>query len=199
MCPKRERKALSDIRDSRRAAIAHAACVEFGTHGYERANIDAIAKRAGIGKSTIYEYYPSKEALLGAVGEWAFETAAERIHKVLAPDVDFRSMAHQYIEVMRDIIRHTGAGMVMLHSDGRAFAIIRAYANRFRDFIVSNLESAVVRAQQRGEIARDIDAHAAASLVAVLSGPILPVDDTDWERNIALTEDVLFRGLDPRT
>lgn len=198
MCPKRERKTLSDIRDNRRAAIAHAACVEFGTHGYERANIADIAKRAGIGKSTIYEYYPSKEALLGAVGEWAFETAAERIREVLASDANFCSMVHQYLDVMRDIIRHTGAGMVMLHSDGRAFAVIRTYANRFRDFIVSSLEVAVIRAQECGEIACDIDAHAAVSLVAVLSGPILSVDDADWERNIALMEEVLFRGLMPR-
>lgn len=189
---------MSSISESRRAAIAHAACIEFGTHGYERASVAAIAKRAGIGKSTIYEYYPSKEALIGAVGEWAFENATERIHAALASDTDFRSMVHQYFEIMHDIIRHTNAGMVMLHSDGHAFEVIRTYANRFRDFIISNLEAAAVQAQTRGEIDRGIDPHAAASLVAVVSSPMLTADDADWDLYIARIEDALFRGLDPR-
>ena len=45
----------NDIRGRRRQAILTAAAEEFWQSGFEHARMDAIAARAGIGKSTIYE------------------------------------------------------------------------------------------------------------------------------------------------
>lgn len=47
-----------------RQAILAAALATTGELGYERTSIEAIARRAGSGKQTIYRWWPSKAAVL---------------------------------------------------------------------------------------------------------------------------------------
>jgi AcrR family transcriptional regulator len=49
-----------------RARIVHAATLVFAEHGYERARIEDIAKRAGVAYPTIYKVFGNKPALLTA-------------------------------------------------------------------------------------------------------------------------------------
>jgi AcrR family transcriptional regulator len=46
-----------------------AAAEAFARDGWERANVNAIAKRAGVNIGSLYQYFPSKEALVVAVIE----------------------------------------------------------------------------------------------------------------------------------
>lgn len=43
----------------------------FMSQGYEGANVDAIAKAAGVSKATLYSYFPDKRALFAAVAQAA--------------------------------------------------------------------------------------------------------------------------------
>lgn len=56
---------------ARRLAILEAAKAVFFDDGYQLASMDRIAERAGATKRTVYAYFPSKEALFGAVVEKA--------------------------------------------------------------------------------------------------------------------------------
>jgi AcrR family transcriptional regulator len=56
-------------------AGAHAV---FMAHGYEGANVDAIAKAAGVSKATLYSYYPDKRSLFAAVAQAACEEQTRR-------------------------------------------------------------------------------------------------------------------------
>lgn len=47
----------------KRRAILDAAAEVFGTEGYERASIDAIAARSGVSKPTVYNHFGAKEQL----------------------------------------------------------------------------------------------------------------------------------------
>lgn len=49
-----------------RASILQAALVEFSTNGYAGARVDEIAKRAGVSKPLIYEYFGDKNAVYAA-------------------------------------------------------------------------------------------------------------------------------------
>ncbi|MBU8881124.1 TetR/AcrR family transcriptional regulator [Bacillus sp. FJAT-29790] len=51
----------------RKDLILRAALQHFVEEGYDRATIQNIAKKACVGKGTIYEYFTSKEALFGEV------------------------------------------------------------------------------------------------------------------------------------
>jgi TetR/AcrR family transcriptional regulator, regulator of autoinduction and epiphytic fitness len=53
--------------DLKRTAILDAATDAFGAHGFELANLDAIAEAAAVSKRTIYKQFDSKEGLFLAV------------------------------------------------------------------------------------------------------------------------------------
>ena len=47
--------------------ILDAARVVFEEYGARRANVDDVARKAGISRSTLYRRFPNKESLLAAV------------------------------------------------------------------------------------------------------------------------------------
>lgn len=53
--------------EARREAIVEAAAQLFQEMGYERASMNELAKRLGGSKTTLYNYFPSKEELFSAV------------------------------------------------------------------------------------------------------------------------------------
>jgi len=50
-----------------RQALLNAAAEEFARQGYELANINTISNKAGFAKGTVYNYFPTKQALLLAL------------------------------------------------------------------------------------------------------------------------------------
>ncbi|WP_455820907.1 TetR/AcrR family transcriptional regulator [Pseudomonas cerasi] len=53
--------------EARHEAIVEAAAQLFQEMGYERASMNELSKRLGGSKATLYNYFPSKEALFSAV------------------------------------------------------------------------------------------------------------------------------------
>lgn len=64
------------IRAKRRKAIISAALRVFATRGVETTSMEQIARRARISKGLIYNYFPSKKALLKAVAVRGMEELA---------------------------------------------------------------------------------------------------------------------------
>jgi len=55
---------LEEIRKDRKQAIMDVALEEFASHGYESTSISMIAKKTGVSKGLMYNYFKSKEDLL---------------------------------------------------------------------------------------------------------------------------------------
>jgi AcrR family transcriptional regulator len=64
----------------RRTTLIDAAHRVFGTSGFERATMDAIAQEADVAKGTIYLYYPSKRAIYDA----AFDAGMADLERLTA-------------------------------------------------------------------------------------------------------------------
>jgi AcrR family transcriptional regulator len=64
----------------RRDQILNAAREVIGENGYDQSSVDKIAKRAGLSRSTVYEYFSSKEEIL----KGCFAARRERIAAELA-------------------------------------------------------------------------------------------------------------------
>ncbi len=58
---------MRTLTEQKRADILNAASAVFLEHGYERASMSEVARRAGGSKATLYNYYDSKESLFDAV------------------------------------------------------------------------------------------------------------------------------------
>ena len=74
----------ADTKQATRTKLLAAAADEFGRVGFERASVDAISLAAGYSKGTIYNYFPSKEALFLAVVEEATAQAIESARRLRA-------------------------------------------------------------------------------------------------------------------
>ncbi len=95
MSPKTKEQ-FEAIRQRSAAGIMQAALELFAHQGYSGTSISAIAKEAGVSKGLIYNYYPSKEALLEAIilgavdkGDDAFQ---ENLNLDLPPGAQLESL-----------------------------------------------------------------------------------------------------------
>jgi AcrR family transcriptional regulator len=76
-----ERKLRADARRNREKVLAAARAV-FSEHGRE-AQMDDVARRAGVGVGTVYRHFPTKEALIEALMVDAFQTIAVEARRAL--------------------------------------------------------------------------------------------------------------------
>lgn len=78
MTPRSEETNRRMRRDSERS-IVRGALEAFGELGFHRATMQEVARRAGVSKGLIYNYFESKEALVRAIVEERVAEAAERV------------------------------------------------------------------------------------------------------------------------
>ena len=127
-------------------AILDAARDVFEQYGARRANVDDVARAAGVSRSTLYRAYPNKEALLAAVVERetnVFFDELDRIATDLPPQEAVIECFVRGMSMMRDIpvlgrLAQTepemvtgmadGGSMILTHSDRVARTLRRSGA-----------------------------------------------------------------------
>jgi AcrR family transcriptional regulator len=82
--------------------ILSAAAQVFETHGYARGTTNRIAERAGVSVGTLYQYFPSKEAVAVALLEGHIRETNRKLHEWVGHMVSRR---HGLRDAMQDYIR----------------------------------------------------------------------------------------------
>lgn len=90
------------LTDRKRAAIIEAAIDEFRAAGYEATSMDRIAARADVSKRTVYNHFPSKEALFAEILHQLWE--ASRDGEDLAYRAD-RPLREQLLDLVLQKLR----------------------------------------------------------------------------------------------
>lgn len=75
----------------KRQSIMDAALDAFQEQGFQGANMDDIAERAHVSKRTVYNHFPSKQALFEHIAEAVWEQANEATNLEFNPREDIRS------------------------------------------------------------------------------------------------------------
>ncbi|MEV4658576.1 TetR/AcrR family transcriptional regulator [Micromonospora sp. NPDC049301] len=186
-----------------RRAILAAAFDLLGKVGYAKLSIEGIAAAAGVGKQTIYRWWPSKGALLFDAF-LALTTEGEDGQTGALPDTG--DLAADLKVVLRATIAELDdprfdQPMRALHTEiVHDPALAADYAKRL-DEPMRELKKARLRAAQRaGQLAEDIDLDVA---VDMLFGPVL----NRWLQrtgplNVEYADQVVdtaLRGLRPRS
>ncbi|HKK27506.1 MAG TPA: TetR/AcrR family transcriptional regulator [Gemmatimonadota bacterium] len=70
------------MREASREAILRGALEVFGETGFHRATVEEVARRAGVSKGLIYNYFESKTALLEAIVRERMEANADLLLEV---------------------------------------------------------------------------------------------------------------------
>ncbi|MFJ9853037.1 TetR/AcrR family transcriptional regulator [Streptomyces sp. NPDC101150] len=148
-----------------RRAIFDAALALVGEVGYDKLTIEGIASRAGVGKQTIYRWWPSKAAVLLD----AFTAGAEADYETGLPDTgDLAADLKFVLRATADEFNDPA-----FQAPYRALAVAGANDEELsRTFVARLLEPGIrvytdrIRAaQESGEVAAGIDPRMAAEMV----------------------------------
>jgi AcrR family transcriptional regulator len=147
-------------------AILGAAFALLAERGYGAFAIEAVAARAGVGKTTIYRWWASRAEL--AVDAFLHATDAEiRLPDTGSAERDFRAQITDLAEVLRGQRGRAFAGM--LAGSGADPVLARALGERVLEPRRRWGFARMVRAQAAGELRPGVDPMAA---LAVLYGPL---------------------------
>ncbi len=146
--------------ETSRRAILTAAIDELHDHDYAALTVEGIAARAGVGKQTIYRWWPSKaDVVLDALLDLAAEQIAVPDEGTLDADLSAFLTATFRQRRQRPVL----VGLMAQASLDPAFAT--AFRDRFLFSRRAALREILDRAVARGEIARDVDVELLADVV----------------------------------
>ncbi|MCC4603185.1 TetR/AcrR family transcriptional regulator [Xanthomonas campestris pv. badrii] len=86
------------LTDRKRHAIVEAAIAQFRQHGFEATSMDRVAAAAGVSKRTVYNHFPSKDALFGEILRGLWQRSAEAVSLAYRPDQSLRMQLTQLLQ-----------------------------------------------------------------------------------------------------
>lgn len=155
----KKRKQLSD--SLMREAVETAAVQVLRQKGLAGLTMDAVAEAAGVAKGTLYNYFRSKEALLGAAHDRLFLPLRQQIESLLARrDLRATDVLRSVVRAVLDFVGQDRPLLFVLY-ECQELATIREA--REREF-VEELAGVFERGMAAGELRR-LDPFSAAWLV----------------------------------
>jgi AcrR family transcriptional regulator len=145
------------------AAIESAFFEELAAVGYGRLSVDAVAKRAGVGKAAIYRRWKSKQDL-------AFDLVTKvAVAAIDVPDTGtLRGDVRAYLQNGREALTHRLARTIipdLLAEAARDPDYSATIAGQIREPRRLKASQLFERARQRGEIADDADIDVALDMI----------------------------------
>jgi AcrR family transcriptional regulator len=130
----------------RRAKLLDAARDVFGREGFHAASMDAVARRAGVTKPTLYDHFPSKRDLYLALIDADLETVRHRVSAALAAPTGNRERIRASFRAYFDFVDEHGPGFRLLMQEVvGADPDRRRRVGRVRERILAEVAALIVR------------------------------------------------------
>lgn len=179
--------------NSARRAILTAAFALLEEEGFERLSIEGVAARAGVGKTTIYRWWPTKGVM-----------AVEAFLEAVTPAIAFRRSRSARADIVRQMKAlakvyrgHTGNLVCqMIGASQLDPAMRKAFTEGFlyprRECAYAVFERGVAGGEFRADVDRDVAIDALYSPIYYrLLASRAPIDEAFLDRHI----DLVLRGL----
>jgi AcrR family transcriptional regulator len=189
-----ERAQRADARRNREAILAAAKEV-FGAAGDE-AQMDDIARAAGVGVGTVYRHFPTKDALIGELVRLKFVDMADRARRWLNEEPDPWKCFEGFVtECAEKMASDRAQQQMMWLTSPEAFQLAR----EAQQDLAAVGQMIITRAQKAGALRKDWSSDDMRTLMCALTAsmqmtgrtpPGAPLDH-DWRKLLA----VAFDGL----
>lgn len=178
----------------RRAAVIEAAEAEFGAHGYSQGSLNVIARRAGVAKGSLFQYFADKRDLYAYIAD----LGSQRVRSYIEDRIRELDPGRPFFEFLTDLL-DTWVAYFADHPQDRAlhaassFEIDTDARVSVRTVIhrhyLEVLRPLVRDAHARGDLRADCDTDALLSLLLMIfphmalapyvrgMDPILGLDD----------------------
>jgi AcrR family transcriptional regulator len=163
----------SRLDGNRRAAVLAAAEAEFAAHGFSRGSLNVIARRAGVAKGSLFQYFADKRDLYAYITD----IASQRVRSYMEDRVRDLDPARPFFEFLTDLLDAWVAYFAdhprerSLHAaasfevDTDARISVRAVIHRHYLEVMRPL---VTDARARGDLRADSDTDALLSLLLMI-------------------------------
>jgi AcrR family transcriptional regulator len=182
-----ERQLRADARRNRERILqsARAAFAESGAD----AQIDDVARHAGVGVGTVYRHFPTKQALLTELVRQTFRLFTGWARAALEAGGEPFAL----IEGLLRRIAETAAGDVGVQYAlaGSAAQAARSEAQAEQDALIAVIAELTGRARRAGTIRPGIEATDIAMLICGVVSVMGPRPGFDWRRHLDLVIDTL--------
>ena len=181
-----ERPLRADARRNRERILESARRV-FAECG-ANAQIDDVARQAGVGVGTVYRHFPTKEALLVELLREKFRLFAARGREALEQDDEpFAALE----ALLRRNAETAASDAAVQHALAAAGEHIWLQAEAEQQELVAVTDDLIGRARRAGTIRQDVQANDIAMLMCGLCSTMGAKPGFDWRRHLDLLIDML--------
>jgi AcrR family transcriptional regulator len=183
------------IREERRRTILDVAVVLFAEKGYSQTTVSAIAKKAGVSHGSVFQYFPTKEALFHASITGPLEYAHEHFQH-------YRHLQASPLDRIRQMVSEQVRAFVSQTSYLRLVQYVIGQRHRFPELedalqhfsrLYSDLLVPIIReGQQLGELSSGTPETIAFSYFAYLNGVGLTITGESDEHFL---EELIENGI----
>jgi AcrR family transcriptional regulator len=165
-----------DVSEERTEQILDAALAEFSERGFDKARMEDIGERAGISKATVYLYFKSKEALIGAIMEHLFSREMAALQVLEGEEDSTRLRLTRFVEALVGDLSRMRPLMPILYEfyalglrKEPVRRVLGAFYIRFIDVVAPVIHEGL----DRGEFCSTDARQAAIALGAIMEGTLL--------------------------
>jgi len=141
-----------------RRAIMDAAIKLFSEKGFENTTVNQLAREAGVGKSTIYGYFQSKNEIFLAFCEDKINFVFTDLAEKRDPDTPIqKQLMTLFMEQLRYVTRNYDFGRILVREMIFPKELTMEKSNELSERYLNALGEILTRAVSRGELRDDLD------------------------------------------
>jgi len=185
---------------ARTEVILVSAMEVFSECGFYEADVDEIARRANVGKGTVYNHFGNKRKLFLSVVEWGLETLKDKILTAVGNITGVQEQINRALFVYFEFFEHHKNFFRVLIQERSIFR--ERVEKKFTEKYFAHLhllENAIKKGIESGEM-KKVDPHQCALLLIGMSNALI----YDWfckemdgrlSDRITIVEEIFFNGL----
>jgi AcrR family transcriptional regulator len=167
-----------------RRRLLEAATAEFAREGYDGANINRISKAAGFAKGTIYNYFPSKRALMLALIDEVSDSHIDFVLKQVQEEGDPGHRLERFFEAgFAFISDHLAQARVMINTLYGPDVEFKTHMYQAYQPLFQLVSSDIIAAGVSRGVFREVDPDATAALLMTIylgAGSQVDEDGRAW-------------------
>ncbi|MFI3227458.1 MAG: TetR/AcrR family transcriptional regulator [Clostridia bacterium] len=180
-----------EIKITKRDLILQNAIEIFCDNGFERTTISGVAKQAGIGKGTVYEYFKSKEELFASCVQTMLDYYNKGFMDILNQDISFREKLSEYFKHADQLFSRASVGISLMQKNPSGdMLFLHDIFEEERLFLKEKLDFVVKMAIDNGEIRNDVSIDTLTFYIQMSIFRIMQAK-TAGEASENMTEDIL--------
>lgn len=196
-------KVVPEYKEHAKKRILEAANAEFARKGYRKTTMSDIAKTLGVSKGAVYQYYSSKEALIGAVGDSFVESVIMNEFSVSRNEGLVKTTEGAFERILKSMPSWFPNLICDFLSEAHRDDTARLQVREMDQVLVTAISAFWEERRDAGEVPPDVDTESIARGLVALQLGLMAFVSTGMPRSEAIdawTEMVrrLGRGLESK-